>query len=556
MKQDQITSTGNKLWQDIKQQYNIVENADIREKLNHELAEWRKNVKRSFLVEKPFYDDEKVLLVAQQSYKDGDYSKDQIENDLKEYSQFKKKIHSKVKDFWKAKLGNLTREQSTEYLELQSKLNSNQNQNLDNLIKQLLESGHDVESAFKELKDADQTTLSKLGKLPKDAKLKQQINRINNEHQTKQSELQGLRGSLLKEWQQELDEAIAAWELKQLEEFRKKIFAQLTSWLDLLSRLFNVLDDLSLEPGLLFDLSKGELTAQDIKDLQKWVEYIEKDEGVKQLCDMLGKLRKASQSEREEAITTTRKITIQVPDSNSKEEITGIVLGNDIENVIPEELALLADEDTSDLFDLKYIEKRLLCFENQGFTDAEFSKEEIKKIQVTEDDKMGPIIVCVDTSGSMSGTPETIAKAITLYMATRAIQQDRDCYLINFSTGIKTFDFSGGLGLKDLLNFLKMSFHGGTDVNPALQEALRQLETDGYKQADVLTISDFVMNDLTTSITTEIAKAKDSKNNFYSLCIGNYFYDQKLRSIFDKSWVYNSQSMKIHELSSFMESLD
>ena len=36
--------------------------------------------------------------------------------------------------------------------------------------------------------------------------------------------------------------------------------------------------------------------------------------------------------------------------------------------------------------------------------------EEERLIEVEEEEKLGPMIICVDTSGSMQGSPETIAK--------------------------------------------------------------------------------------------------------------------------------------------------
>lgn len=56
---------------------------------------------------------------------------------------------------------------------------------------------------------------------------------------------------------------------------------------------------------------------------------------------------------------------IELPDINSREEIIGIRLGRDIEHVLPSEMALLADPETSILFDLKYVESRLMCFDMQ-----------------------------------------------------------------------------------------------------------------------------------------------------------------------------------------------
>lgn len=90
------------------------------------------------------------------------------------------------------------------------------------------------------------------------------------------------------------------------------------------------------------------------------------DPGVRSLCDLLGKLRQLELSERIERAQVRYTQDIELPDINSREEIIGIRLGRDIEHVLPSELALLADPETSILFDLKYVESRLMCFDMQG----------------------------------------------------------------------------------------------------------------------------------------------------------------------------------------------
>ena len=41
-----------------------------------------------------------------------------------------------------------------------------------------------------------------------------------------------------------------------------------------------------------------------------------------------------------------------------------------------------------------------------------------------------------------------------------------------------------------------MSFHGGTDAAPAMEHALEMLQSESFRRADVLVISDFVMPEL------------------------------------------------------------
>ena len=167
-----------------------------------------------------------------------------------------------------------------------------------------------------------------------------------------------------------------------------------------------------------------------------------------------------------------------VIDYSSKEEICGISFSNKIEDALPQELGLLADDDMSLLFDLKFVERRLMSFEKMGYASEKVSKVEEKEKTVEKKEKKGPVIVCVDTSGSMSGNPENIAKALTLCLASMAHKQDRQCFLINFSTDIETFDFSKDKGLSELLKFLQMGFHGGTDVFPALWKGLEMMKDE------------------------------------------------------------------------------
>ena len=45
----------------------------------------------------------------------------------------------------------------------------------------------------------------------------------------------------------------------------------------------------------------------------------------------------------------------------------------------------------------------------------------------------GPILLCVDTSGSMRGARETVAKALALECMRAAREQERDCYVFAFA---------------------------------------------------------------------------------------------------------------------------
>jgi len=356
---------------------------------------------------------------------------------------------------------------------------------------------------------------------------------------------------LVNEWQKALDKAKAEWELKKIAELRAELLSQLESLLSVITQLTQQLDDLGIDAGLLFDFSSGSLSAQDIETFQRWLSYLNESEGVKELSDLLGKMRQLEFSERLEKVLVNHAQMISVPNFNSREEIVGIRLGSDIEHALPSELALLSDPDTALLFDLKFVESRLMCFEMQGLQAEELSREE--EHTISEQDKLGPMVICVDTSGSMQGMPETIAKAVTLFMACKAKEQGRACYVINFSNGIECLDLGLGIEMESLIEFLCMSFHGGTDVAPALNHALDVMKEDDYENADLLIISDFVMGDLPHAIQQQIEEQRSFGNQFYSLVVGSIFMSERLTTLFDHEWIFEPHTSQIHELISFNE---
>jgi len=148
----------------------------------------------------------------------------------------------------------------------------------------------------------------------------------------------------------------------------------------------------------------------------------------------------------------------------------------------------------------------------------------------------------VDTSGSMHGTPEYVAKVLCFAILRIALLEKRKCFLISFSTGIKTLELTDlKRNLPALIEFLIFSFQGGTDAAPALVEAIRQVQTKDYNKADVLMISDFIMAGVNTSIEKSIEKCKEKGTRFHSLVISSVGNPQALQ-IFDNNLIYTMDS--------------
>ncbi len=98
------------------------------------------------------------------------------------------------------------------------------------------------------------------------------------------------------------------------------------------------------------------------------------------------------------------------------------------------------------------------------------------------------------------------------------------------------------------VEFLKMSFHGGTDVAPALDFALGLLKKKNYERADLLVVSDFVMATLAQEQHQKIQSAKEKGNQFYSLVIGNSSISQFSRDYFDREWLFNPRNSSVTEI--------
>ena len=94
---------------------------------------------------------------------------------------------------------------------------------------------------------------------------------------------------------------------------------------------------------------------------------------------------------------------------SSKCDILGISTGNDLNALLPIELAHSADSELEDLFVYKYLTRKL-----QTFRYKSEIMQPARRIETKPARPKGPMIVCLDTSGSMAGKPEKIAHSLLL----------------------------------------------------------------------------------------------------------------------------------------------
>jgi len=176
------------------------------------------------------------------------------------------------------------------------------------------------------------------------------------------------------------------------------------------------------------------------------------------------------------------------------EQTSGLTRSDDISRVLPAELQLLAMKDSAAARRLHFArraERTLATYERVGW--AETPAVTVKGFETRPAAECGPIIVCLDTSGSMMGARETVAKCMTLECARQARTTNRPCFLYAFSGPGDCMELElkvSAKGLSDLLAFLEGSFHGGTDVDEPFERALARLDTEEWENADILLVTD------------------------------------------------------------------
>jgi uncharacterized protein with von Willebrand factor type A (vWA) domain len=340
-------------------------------------------------------------------------------------------------------------------------------------------------------------------------------------------------------WKILLIEKQIKWELELIEEHRKKFCEDLYKRIEDLKKLQEAIEPFTNELGRLWDMSKGNWQNGNLDILKRYAELLQKDKSLKELAEMLGKMRQAEKEFEEELFANIQFKPEWKVEHASKADLIGIHESDDISSLLPSETALLADETIQSVFFKKFAEKKLQTFEYQAKM-LSFRKEVFQDIrQKGKEAAKGPFIICVDTSGSMHGTPETVAKTLCLAILKIAICENRKCYLISFSTGIETLNLSDfNNSLDKIISFLSMSFHGGTDATPAIKEALRMLTTHDYKKADVIMVSDFVMPAFTKTTQAQLKSAKENETKFHSLVIGDSKNPSTIKN-FDNNWFYD-----------------
>lgn len=151
---------------------------------------------------------------------------------------------------------------------------------------------------------------------------------------------------------------------------------------------------------------RGSATMLEVKKVAALFERIKNDSQLRAIFELAGRYRMLAQSKQ-------RKKFI-----HGNDDLIGIELGGDLGRLIPPELALFDDPQTEMDALRRFADRQSMQYAYRGI-------EPIGR---------GPVVVCVDESGSMSGSRIHNAKALALALAWIAKHQKRWCCLMNFAS--------------------------------------------------------------------------------------------------------------------------
>lgn len=191
------------------------------------------------------------------------------------------------------------------------------------------------------------------------------------------------------------------------------------------------------------------------------------NELLKQVAALYGKLDKSFQFERAKRIV------------GGADEIVDIMLGDELRRVLPSELALLADPDYEDEFYMRYLNSELAVYDTVGEEQA----------------GRGPVVMCVDESGTMRGERNIWAKAISLCLLNLCRREKRDfAYVAWASThqcDVHLFPTKKPLMAQDVVDCASHFFGGGTSPLTGIAAGVEILDkAPEFKKADLVFVTD------------------------------------------------------------------
>lgn len=291
-------------------------------------------------------------------------------------------------------------------------------------------------------------------------------------------------------------DAIAAMALA----FRAEWQVERNDW-EQIAALLRGMGDFAL---LSWDALQGRLQGRDISRALALAELIATAPDIVELIARIGRgierqapvdpAPRAQPEPRDAAVPMTWRTTL-LPDAPG--QIHGIRIGNRLARMVPAEAAQLRHPVLHKLWRARLAEAQLSIWDESALlVEAVPDPRGAPRAAAVADPvarERGPMIVCVDTSGSMKGAPEQLSKAVVLEAVRTAQREKRACHVVAFGGAGEVVEWDlapDERGLRGLLDFIGQGFDGGTDIATPIERAVERVNAEGWHDADVLIVSD------------------------------------------------------------------
>ena len=297
------------------------------------------------------------------------------------------------------------------------------------------------------------------------------------------------------------------------------------------SAIADVFGDLGEMLGRGWDLSIGVLKHAGWLDVLRLRQLVAKLPQLREIVRALGRLHATNDgaSVAETLFVPVRRVEeerLEVRTPHIPAETRGVERGSEIARMLPLEAAMLGHPKLRLVWHARRAERALLTYRVEG-VEVELTPTEREEMVERERKRprpeRGPIIAVVDTSGSMNGLPEQVAKALVLEVARTAHAERRQCLLYAYSGPGQVLEHELSLspeGIERLLVFLGLSFGGGSDEMGVMQRVLARLKESDWRKADIVFVSDGEWRP-TRDLVQMVGEAREEQTRFHGVQIGN-----------------------------------
>jgi uncharacterized protein with von Willebrand factor type A (vWA) domain len=266
-----------------------------------------------------------------------------------------------------------------------------------------------------------------------------------------------------------------------------------------------LLQDLGDLAHLRWDELRGLLTSREWREAQRIAERLAQLPELVALIHRLGRAERAAHAEAlppQPLDACARRVLgfkiVETRLTGPPGELRGIRHGGRVEGMLGSEAAMLLHPVLHRLWRARFAEARLLTYDSEAVLhdlrpDPAAPPRSDPAPPRPEALERGPLIVCLDTSGSMRGAPENIAKAVALEAMRTAYRERRGCLLIAFGGPGEIIERELGYtrqGLQSLLDLMGQAFDGGTDIQGPIERAIDRVHEARWAGADLLIVSD------------------------------------------------------------------